>query len=326
MDADAIARLRSIPLETVLESFGAQRDPKDRHNWLIGGSRIVVTGEKFADQHLAGATHRLKTEKGGGGAIDLTQYLGNLSFMDAVRRLGGVDAVQIAAKRQAIAAVTIAKKVDEETPPPVPDPTRIARVRWYLTEVRAIPANIVDVAIRSGRVFAESRGDRVNAVFRLTDAANRDAGFSIRGTHPEKSYHQTLAPKGVYSIHANEEKLVTFVESAIDAMSFKALGKSGLAISVTGTSIKIPTEAGQELVKRGYQLVMGFDADNGGDDLSKNLSKSLGGTFRRDRPDLNIGKDWNQLLVAQRDRGRQDLLESQRKEISSSHDVMAMAR
>src|ERR1700692_3528127 len=103
MDKDDIARIRSLPLEAVLHSLGAERDPKDpAHNWRVGASRITVTEARFFDHNAAGALHRMREGRaGGGGAIDLVQYLKDIGFREAVRELGG-----LASSREAFGSVT----------------------------------------------------------------------------------------------------------------------------------------------------------------------------------------------------------------------------
>src|SRR5271156_3826718 len=103
MDKDEIARVRAVPLETVLQRLGAERDPKDPvHNWRLGASRITVTDARFYDHNQAGALHRMREGRaGGGGAIDLVQYLKDIGFREAVRELGG-----LASAREALGSVT----------------------------------------------------------------------------------------------------------------------------------------------------------------------------------------------------------------------------
>src|SRR5450755_3403164 len=90
MDKVDIARIRALPLEAVLQRLGAERDPKDpAHNWRLGFSRITVTDARFFDHNAAGALHRMREGRaGGGGAIDLVQYLKDIGFREAVRELG----------------------------------------------------------------------------------------------------------------------------------------------------------------------------------------------------------------------------------------------
>src|SRR5258708_36998208 len=99
MDKDDIARIRALPLEAVLHSLGAERDPKDpARNWRLGASRITVTDARFYDHNAAGALHRMRDGRaGGGGAIDLVQYLKNVGFREAVLELGGLGGLRAAA-------------------------------------------------------------------------------------------------------------------------------------------------------------------------------------------------------------------------------------
>src|ERR1700744_2464541 len=92
MDQNDIARARAVPLEAVLNGLGPQRDPKDpANNWRLGASRITVTGARFYDHNGAGAVHRMHEQRaGGGGAIDLVQYLKDVGFREAVRELGAL--------------------------------------------------------------------------------------------------------------------------------------------------------------------------------------------------------------------------------------------
>src|ERR1022692_3450586 len=167
MDKDDIARIRALPLEAVLHSLGAERDPKDpAHNWRLGASRITVTDARFFDHNGAGALHWMRgAQAGGGGAIDLVQYVKNIGFREAVRELGGFASSREALGSVAAEASPVARSSDAR-PQPTPAPDRAARAHWYLTAVRMIPESIVKREMQSGRVFADARG---NVVFRLRD-------------------------------------------------------------------------------------------------------------------------------------------------------------
>ena len=277
-------RVRALPLEAVLASAGAQRDPTDpAHNWRLGGSRITVTGQRFFDHNAAGATHRLHGRAGGGGAIDLMQYLHDVDVRDAVRQLVGVKNLA-------------------DLPPPertensvglTPATHRLGRARWYLIAVRALPEALVDDVISSGRVFADSRG---NVVFRLQDEIGRAVGYEIRGTAPDKPFHGVHGTKGLFVVHASAARIATFVESAIEALSYQALKQAGLVVSTTGSGVELPARFGQHLRARGFTLQMGFNADRAGDAQTLRLTEKLGG--ERVRPP--VGKDWNDALRAQR--------------------------
>src|SRR6202166_2445382 len=138
MDKDDIARVRGLPLEAVLHSLGAERDPKDpARNWRLGGSRITVTDARFFDHNAAGALHRMREGRaGGGGAIDLVQYLKDIGFREAVRELGG-----LASSRESFGPVTAkpasAPLSSDARPRPAPAPDRAAAAPLVLGAVPA---------------------------------------------------------------------------------------------------------------------------------------------------------------------------------------------
>src|SRR5271167_4419588 len=124
MDKDDIARIRDLPLAAVLQHLGARRDPKDpAHNWRLGASRITVADARFYDHNAAGALHRMRDGRaGGGGAIDLVQYLKNVGFRAAVLELGGLDGLRAVAP--APKALNSRTSVDTRPlPAPAPDRT-----------------------------------------------------------------------------------------------------------------------------------------------------------------------------------------------------------
>ena len=297
MKTDDIARVRGIPLGAVLEALGAELDPKDPvRNWRLGASRITVTESQFYDHNHAGALHRMPGSRaGGGGAIDLVQYLKDVGFREAVRHLGGLDASRAAVAAQAPPAAfstpTAANPLDAR-PLPTPAPDRVARVRRYLTETRAIPASVVDRALLSGGVFSDTKG---NVVFRLRDETGREIGYEVRGTY-EKPYHSVHGEKGLFIAKSDNRPTAAFVESGIEALSYQALRGSGLVISTTGSAIELPGRMASALKDRGYEIVAAFNADKEGDRMSSRLSERLQGAVRRDRPDERTGKDWNALL------------------------------
>ena len=293
MDKDEIARVRALPLEAVMQLLGAERDPKDpAHNWRLGASRITVTDERFYDHNGAGALHRMREGRaGGGGAIDLVQYLKDVGFREAVRELGGLARSRETAVSVTVKAAPIQKSIDARSQPS-PAPDRAARAHWYLTTVRRIPESLVDEEMRSGQVFADARG---NVVFRLRDEAGREVGYEVRGTH-EKPYHSVHGEKGLYISKANGARSAAFVESGIEALSYRALGATGLILSTTGSAIERPAIMARLLVARGYEIVTAFNADKSGDRMAARMSELLGSGVRRDRPSHDRGKDWNDQL------------------------------
>ena len=297
MDKDDIARIRSLPLEAVLHSLGAERDPKDpAHNWRVGASRITVTEARFFDHNAAGALHRMREGRaGGGGAIDLVQYLKDIGFREAVRELGG-----LASSRESFGPVTAkpasAPLSADARPRPAPAPDRAARAHWYLTAARMIPEAIVEREMQSGRVFADARG---NVVFRLRDEAGQEVGYEVRGTY-EKPYHSVHGEKGLFITKGDDTRSAAFVESGIEALSYRALRGTGLILSTTGSAIERPATMARLLKARGYEIVTAFNADKSGDRMADRMRELVGSEVRRDRPSETHGKDWNEQLKSLR--------------------------
>lgn len=218
MEADEIARIRSIPLTEVLNALGAERDPKDpTRNWRLGASRLTVTDSRFYDHNAAGAVHRMRSgAPGGGGAIDLVQYLKDVDFKAALKELGALPAETRSSSR----AQTAHTRKGDKRPAPVPSPNYQQQVRDYLTVKRAIPAPLVEASMRSGQAFADERG---NLVFRLRDETGSEVGFEVRGT-TERPYHSVHGEKGLLILKADATPRAAFVESGIEALSYQALG------------------------------------------------------------------------------------------------------
>ncbi len=297
MEKDDIARIRALLLEAVLQRLGAQRDPKDpAHNWRLGASRITVTGARFFDHNGAGALHRMREGRaGGGGAIDLVQYLNDVGFREAVLELGGL-AFPRDALRSVSAKAAPAQLSADARPRPTPAPDRAARVHRYLTAARMIPEAIVEQEMQSGRVFADARG---NAVFRLLDEAGREVGYEVRGTS-EKPYHSVHGEKGLFVTKADRTRSAAFVESGIEALSYRALRGTGLILSTTGSAIERPALMARLLKARGYEIVTAFNADKSGDRMADRMRELLGSEIRRDGPAGDRGKDWNEQIKSLR--------------------------
>lgn len=290
MDKDEIVRLRQLPLDTVLEGFGAQRDPQDpTRNWKTQVGRITITEGKFYNHDQ---------DKGGGGAIDLVMHMGDFSFTKAVAWLGGQIGKDAAIAQYQAEAVKHAGRIIETTPSPklevpAPDASKLARVKNYLVEKRAIPESIVDTAIEKGRLWADKYG---NAVFGLRDVEGNQVGAELRGTY-DKPFHGVRGEKGLFFTGNASTKTAVFVESAIDAMSYQAINPRSMVISTTGSSRDLLSKTAEELHGRGFRLVAGFDNDKEGNRLAEALSKATGQAVERQVP--AVGKDWNDHLKKQ---------------------------
>lgn len=291
MDKLEISKLREIPLEAVLERFGAQPDPQDpKRNWKSHAGRITVTDGKFYNHDQ---------EQGGGGSIDLAMHLGGFKFKEAVAWLGGNISRDAAINQYQAEARKHAERILDTTPAPkldVPEPVagKLDRVRNYLTGKRGIPEAIVDNAIDKGRLWADKYA---NAVFSLRDLEGKQIGAELRGTS-DKPFHGVRGEKGLFFTGTSKPKTAVFVESAIDTMSYQAMHSNTLVIGTAGSGRDVMTAAARALDEKGFKIVAGFDADKSGDAQSKALAAAVQSPVERQRP--TTGKDWNDELKAQR--------------------------
>jgi len=102
-----------------------------------------------------------------------------------------------------------------------------------------------------------------------------------------------------YSTNLSHAPRLVITESAVDALSHAQITADTDAayISIGGQ----PSQEQWELIgsalrkaqRRGTQIIIGTDADPGGDQLAARLSELVPGTTRRERP---IAKDWNDQL------------------------------
>jgi Protein of unknown function (DUF3991)/Toprim-like len=292
MDKNEIEKLRRVPLDTVLERFGAERDPQDpTRNWKTHAGRITVTDGKFYNHDQ---------ETGGGGSIDLAMHLGGFRFKEAVAWLGGNVGRAEAIQQYQAEAVERATHILDTTPSPklgipAPDQDKATRVKDYLTKTRAIPEAIVDNAFAKGRLW----GDKfANAVFSLRDMEGNAIGAELRGTY-DKPFHGVRGDKGLFYTGTSASKTAVFVESAIEAMSYQALNPNVLVIGTAGSGREMMGAAARVLESKGYKIVDGFNNDKAGDRLGKTLQESVVAPVEKQRP--TVGKDWNNQLQAQRE-------------------------
>lgn len=291
MDAKEVERIRTLPLEAVLEAFGARRDPKDpQRNWRLPGSRISITEQRFYDHHR---------DIGGGGAIDLTLHLLGANPQqpqrDALRAalqwLSRFDHALDRAAHEPRAPAAMAPNAPPATSArPSPSAAHLPRVRGYLTQQRALDDALVDQALASGEVFADARA---NVAFRLRDAQGAIVGHELRGTRPTP-FHAVLGRKGVFQFGDPVSRQAAFVESGIEALSYRSLHPEVLAISTTGNAVELPLQLGRQLLDRKVEVIAAFNADTAGDRFAARLQAHLGAQVQRDRP--RGAKDWNALL------------------------------
>lgn len=166
----------------------------------------------------------------------------------------------------------------------------------YLEQQRGIDAEILAEGRFVGMVRIDARG---NAVFPhydrdgLTGYELKNDGFTGFSKHGQKSIW--------YSSNLTTARRVVLVESAIDAMSHAQItGDRDAAYLSIGGSM---SDQQRELVRsalaraaeRGAEIVIGTDADAGGDRLAQELQAlaPVHARVRRERPEA---KDWNDVL------------------------------
>jgi len=308
------AQVRAIPLETVIERLGGERDRYDAHKYRLDGEHISINDARFFNHDR---------QQGGGGAIDLVMHTAGYDYREAVAYLrdthGAEAAITAATWHGARQAHDDAQQIVEhaERPAfraPTPDEGRWSQVRNYLVSERALPAALVDDLHNRGTIYADSRS---NAVFIRQDADGQAVGASLRGTAPGSEF------KGLALGSRRDEGHFAFtvgqpapymavqyhiVESPIDALSRAALiQREGVRgeyhfISTDGHG-EIPRRHIDEgLAARGL-VHCGFDNDKGGATLWERVTEAYprAEALVRERP-LAGAKDWNDALRAAQER------------------------
>jgi hypothetical protein len=298
--ADAV---RSIPLETVLTRWGAERDRRDRAQWRTELGPLSVTGAKFFNWHH---------NEGGGGAIDLVMHLGDMDVRAAVgwlqQHLGSAPAAapstagstsNTCSHRSSRCGGTSAK-VRQQLRLPVANLAKLERVRRYLTEQRYLAADILEPLLDAGKVYADRRG---NAVFLMVAGkANRSIGAELRGTG--KRAWRGLAPgtrkdAGYFWIGAGGSEKIVLCESAIDAISCFQLHSMQLhtqCICISTAGVRPNPSWLYPLMARDYHIHCGFDNDEPGNAASCQMI-TRHPLIKRLRPPA---RDWNDALIASR--------------------------
>jgi len=276
-------QLRPIPLEKVLPLCGGCPDGHDPHKWHTPEGVLSLNGPKFMNWTRG---------VGGGGAIDLVIHLQHLDFTAAIGWLA--EHFHKVAWEPALAP---------SPPPPLrlppSDPGKLRRVQQYLVQQRRIDAALLAPFIRSGLVYADTKG---NAVFLLLGKENLSVGAELRGT-AARAWHG-LAPgsqkdRGCFAVPAQSwpsptsASPVILCESAIDALSCFALHPHCRCLSTAGAR---PNPLWlQPLLHCSDPIYCGFDADPTGDQMAAAMI-ALHPAIKRLRPPAH---DWNDVLKAE---------------------------
>ena len=284
------AAVRAVPLETVLLSRGAVRDPRDRRKWHTEQGPLSVSGPKFMDWQRG---------QGGGGAIDLVMHLAGVDFRTAVAWLQQHLAASPLASHEPTPHDPGEESTAAEKPGglrlPAPDERMLGRVRHYLTRRRGLAASLIEPLVQTGKLYADSRG---NAVFLLVAGkVQRPVGAELRGTGPRA--WRGMAPGtrkdfGYFWIGARGSREIVLCESTIDAMSCFQMAPQRICISTSGVRADPPWLDG--LLAHGYVIFCGFDTDGPGDAAAARMM-ALHPSVRRLRPPAH---DWNDALTSSR--------------------------
>jgi len=315
--------LRCLDLTDVLERSGCRRHPSDRSKWNTPVGSISIKGQKFMNWNLG---------KGGGGAIDLAIQLSGMNFQSALCWLQDLfpEAASMASTAPRTRTktpfclpvsddLTAGGKACKEDPPetplrlPVPDDMRaggkackgdppetplrlpgpddglLTRLTAYLCRVRGLSRPLVEHTIRSGKLYADHRG---NAIFLLA-GGGRVVGAEIRGTSAVKWHAMSPGSRkdrGAFSTGTLSGGVVVLCESAIDAFSCRMLHPGCMAISTSGAT---PGPAWLPmLLQKGFSVFCGFDADETGDRMAREMTRRFPRVDRLRPP----AKDWNDTL------------------------------
>jgi len=272
--------LRRVPLEAVLEVWGAQRDPYDRHKWHTAQGVLSLAGPKFINWNRG---------RGGGGAIDLVIHLSGQGFLHALQWL-----------QTHFPQTWDPPSPPPGTPPPLqlppPAPSQLERVREYLILERGLPRDLLESLLQTGDLYADARA---NAVFLLRDPQHQPVGAELRGTLTARPW-RGMAPgsrkdRGYFALPANPlAGPLVLCESAIDAISCLALHPDFRCLSTAGARPDPRWLA--PLLDQAHPVYCGFDADPTGDAMAQAMI-ALYPTLQRLRPSH---KDWNDVLRSRR--------------------------
>ena len=268
--------VRDIDLGALLQYFGSTKDLHDKAKWHTSQGVISVTGQKFMNWTRG---------TGGGGAIDFVIHLQGIGFKDAVLWLYNTFSC---APAQSVPNQLHTPKQVLKLPPR--DDKKLYPVSHYLRDVRCIPQRLISNLIKSGKLYADIRG---NAVFLLLGKKRKIVGAELRGTCNTK--WRGMAPgsrkkSGCFYIVGQNPRKMVLCESAIDAVSCAVLHPEYTAISTSG-AIADPAWL-PNLLRNGCEIYCGFDTDRTGESMAKKMIKQYP-SIKRLRP---TGHDWNEVL------------------------------
>lgn len=288
---ESAARLRELPLEKVAQALGCYKSPKvvqkDKDLWESPVGKLSIKDTKFFN-HEDG--------KGGGGAFDLVMHISACSYVEALAWLRD-EFDPTAAVEAAVEAARIKAQADVQKAPAAPfrapkhDDRHWARVRDYLTSVRALAGDLVDRLRDDGWLGADSRA---NAFF-VKILGGKTTSVELKGTGNSLfTGSRGRSSEGVFVVKGGNDKLAV-CEAPIDAISYVQLHPHSTAIATGGTGKW--RAAIEYLVKYRDQfksVVCASDNDQGGIEMAENLG------LDHEPPPNGLG-DWNEAVKAVRE-------------------------
>jgi len=281
--------IRRIELTRILPRCGCSPHRFDKQKWHTPVGILSVNGMKFINWHSG---------KGGGGAIDLICHIRGDNFKQAVAWLiDKFDPSIMPYTRQSIQPhhqpqIHIQSHTSNPFRPPTENPHKIHCVKHYLTAIRVLPLELVTPLIDAGTLYADNRG---NAVFLLLGKEKKVVGAELRGTGIRQ--WRGMAPGstkrfGCFYLLGESNRKLVLCESAIDAISCRALYPQYTAISTSGAHHD-PAWL-KNLIANGCDIFCGFDADPAGDEMADKMMR-IHPSVKRLRPPRH---DWNEVLQA----------------------------
>ncbi len=273
-------QFRHIELHKILLHVGARLDRRDKNKWHTLHGPVSITQHQFMNwkQHV-----------GGGGAIDLIMHLHQCEFKTAVLYLS--KHFRITPVESSLSENYRCKLNSLQLP--ARNKKNLPRIINYLTSLRCLPVSLINSLVEKGNIYADRRS---NAVFLLLGKEKNIVGAELRGTGTScwKGMANGSNKKlgGFYVRGNTRSNKIILCESAIDSISCVLLNACYMAISTSGAT---PNPMWlSHLIRKGYDIYCGFDADETGDRLAGKMI-SIHPTVTRLRPELH---DWNDMLIS----------------------------
>lgn len=270
------ALMRAMPPDEVLRRLGYEFSTA-ADAWKTEIGMVRIAGGKI---EIEGRTERQPRN-----AVDLVMAVRGVDFAGAL----GVMKTEIGPDVARNAAIAAADAAKAPSPLPERDEGRYGAIKRYL-EGRGIPAPMIDEMHKQQKLYADAKAA---CVFVLGDGE----GCEMRGTIPMKggeSFKGTRGEKRLFVLPAKgRPKAVVYVESAIDALSYRALwGDEYTVVGTGGQNKNRMVEHAKKAHAEGVKIIAAHDADKKGETYRFDLMEA-GIPALEHRP---LSKDWNDEL------------------------------